>query len=190
MEHWGGLQVLVNNAGVATAGGVEETPIEDWEWVLDIDLMGVVRGCREFAGLFRRQGQGHFVNMASFAALAGLPHISSYGVAKAGVVSLSESLRAEMAPHGVGVSVVCPAFVNTDLTESMRVTREGTRRQVKAWMESSGVSADDVATSVYQAVSSGRFLVLTHQRTRWAWRYKRWLPERYFRSIVNHLEKR
>ena len=87
-HQWGGLEVLVNNAGVAAAGNVEDTSIEDWDWVLDIDLMGVVRGCHQFAGLMKRQKSGHIVNISSFAGLASLPFITAYGVAKAGVVAL------------------------------------------------------------------------------------------------------
>ncbi|MBT8069600.1 MAG: SDR family NAD(P)-dependent oxidoreductase, partial [Gammaproteobacteria bacterium] len=69
-QQWGGLEVLVNNAGVASAGNVEETSMEDWRWVLDIDLMGVVRGCHQFAGMMKRQQAGHIVNVSSFAGLA------------------------------------------------------------------------------------------------------------------------
>ena len=186
MERWGGLQVLINNAGVATAGTVISTPPEDWDWVLDIDLMSVVRGCRRFGAVMRRQGAGHLVNIASFAGLAGAPGISSYGVAKAGVVALSEALRAELYHHGVGVSVACPAFVPTRLTETMRATQAGTQAQVKKWMQRSGVSAEQVAEKVFAAVERQRFLVLTHRDTRWAWRLKRWLPSVYFRMLRRH----
>lgn len=187
LERWGGLSQLVNNAGVATAGTVIDTPQEDWDWVVDIDLMGVVRGCRRFAAMMQRQGAGHLVNMASFAGLAGAPGISSYGVAKAGVVALSEALRGELHRSGVGVSVVCPAFVETRLTETMRSTREGTREQVQRWMQRSAVDADALAEQVFRDVDKGRFLILTHPETRWAWRFKRWLPQRYFKALIRSL---
>ena len=184
LEAWGGLGLLINNAGVATAGTVVDTPQADWDWVMDIDLMGVVRGCRRFAALMQSQGSGHLVNMASFAGLAGAPGISSYGVAKAGVVALSEALRAELHASGVGVSVVCPAFVETRLTDTMRSTQEGAREQVERWMKRSGVDATMLAEQVFRDVNAGRFLILTHPETRWAWRLKRWLPERYFRALM------
>ncbi len=189
MRRWGGLGQLISNAGVATAGTVIDTPQDDWDWVLEIDLMGVVRGCRRFGAIMQQQGQGHLVNMASFAALAGAPGISSYGVAKAGVVALSEALRAELHAHGVGVSVVCPAFVETGLTETMRSTQAGAREQVQRWMQRSGVSANALADQVYREVSAGRFMILTHPETRWAWRLKRWLPERYFNALVRKVSK-
>ncbi|NNL00393.1 MAG: SDR family oxidoreductase [Xanthomonadales bacterium] len=183
-QQWGGLEVLVNNAGVASAGNVEETSMEDWRWVLDIDLMGVVRGCHQFAGMMKRQQAGHIVNVSSFAGLAGLPFVASYGVAKAGVVALSEALRLEMQPHGVGVTVACPAFVKTGLMDSFRSTKPGTRAKVTKWMEASGVSAEQVAEAIAEAVSRNTFLLLTHPQTRAAWRWKRWFPERYYKMLA------
>jgi len=184
MERWGGLEVLVNNAGVAAAGNVEETSLEDWAWVLEIDLMGVVRGCHRFAGLMKRQKTGHIVNMSSFAGLAGLPFIAAYGVAKAGVVALSEALRAEMHPYGVGVTVACPAFVRTGLLETFRATRADAHAKVARWMEASSVSAEQVAGDIARAIVDKRFLVLTHRQTRGPWRMKRWFPETYFKMLA------
>ena len=187
LERWGGLQMLVNNAGVAVAGNVEETSMEDWSWVLDIDLMGVVRGCHQFAGLMKRQKAGHFVNIASFAGLAGLPSIAAYGVAKAGVVALSEALRAEMLPYGVGVTVACPAFVKTGLLDSFRSSKPGTHAKVAHWMETSGISAEQVAEEIAMAVRKNKFLLLTHAETRKAWRIKRWFPQYYFKMLTNSI---
>ena len=183
-ESWGGLEVLVNNAGVAAAGNVEDTSMEDWAWVLDVDLMGVVRGCHQFAGMMKRQHAGHIVNISSFAGLAGLPFVSAYGVAKAGVIALSEALRAEMHPHGVGVTVACPAFVKTGLLDSFRETKPGTKARVTRWMENSGITADQVAKEIADAVNQNKFLLLTHEQTRKAWRMKRWFPERYYKMIA------
>lgn len=184
MQKWGGLKILVNNAGVAAAGNVEDTSMEDWAWVLDIDLMGVVRGCHQFAGMMKRQNSGHIVNISSFAGLAGLPFITAYGVAKAGVVALSEALRSEMQPYGVGVTVACPAFVKTGLLDSFRATKPDTRATVNRWMEASGVSAKQVAEEIAKAVKENNFLLLTHEPTRKAWRMKRWFPERYYRMVA------
>ncbi len=184
LEQWGGLHVLVNNAGVAAAGNIEDTSMEDWQWILDIDLMGVVRGCHQFARMFKRQNGGHIVNVSSFAGLAGLPFITAYGVAKAGVVALSEALRAEMQPHGVGVTVVCPAFVRTRLLDTFRATKPDTMATVTRWMDTSGVSSDDVAADIQTAVRNQTFLLLTHASTRKAWKLKRWFPEKYFKQVV------
>ena len=184
MQKWGGLQVLVNNAGVAAAGDMEQTSMEDWDWVLDIDLMGVVRGCHQFACLMKRQKSGHIVNISSFAGIAGLPFISAYGVAKAGVIALSEALHAEMQPHGVGVTVACPAFVKTGLLDSFRAVDPGTKARVNRWMETSGVSAEEVAKQIANAVERNTFMLLTHKKTRIAWRLKRWFPGLYLKMIA------
>ena len=183
LQRWGGLEVLVNNAGVAAAGNVEETSMEDWTWVLEIDLLGVVRGCHQFAGLMKRQKAGHIVNISSFAGLAGLPFIAAYGVAKAGVVALSEALRAEMHPYDVGVTVACPAFVKTGLLDTFRSTRPDAHAKVTNWMETSGVSAEQVAEEIAKAVNGNQFLLLTHPQTRSAWRLKRWFPQYYYRML-------
>lgn len=178
------LELLVNNAGVATGGRLEETPLEDWRWVTEINLMGVVRGCHYALPLMRRQGHGHVVNVASWAGLAAAPQIAAYGTAKAGVVALSEMLRAELHGSGVGVSVLCPAFVRTRLAETMRAPDAAYARRVQRWMERSGVTAGAVAGQVFKAVAVGRFWILTHRDTRWQWRLKRWFPGLYFRLLL------
>jgi NADP-dependent 3-hydroxy acid dehydrogenase YdfG len=186
---YGRIDLLVNNAGVATGGMLGDTPLEDWQWVLEINLMGVVRGCHHFVGRFREQGFGHIVNVASWAGLAAAPGIASYGTAKAAVVALSEMLRAEMQPYGVEVSVLCPAFVKTGLTETMRAPDESYPQRVQRWMEHSGVSAEDVAETVYQTTQKPRFLLLTHPETRWQYRIKRLFPSLYFRMLMRTMRK-
>jgi len=188
-NEFGGLDVLINNAGVAVGGTLEETSLDDWRWVIEIDLIGVAAGCKAFAPMLRQQGRGHIINVASFAGFAAAPGINAYGTAKAGVIALSEMLRAELAGAGVEVSVLCPAFVPTRLTETMRAPDESYQRRVQKWMNTSGVSASDVAEVVYQAVERPRFLLLTHGNTRWAWRFKRWLPERYFQLLMRQVRK-
>lgn len=184
MKKWGGLEILVNNAGVAAAGNVEDTSMEDWAWVLDIDLMGVVRGCHQFAGMMKRQKSGHIVNISSFAGIAGLPLVSAYGVAKAGVIALSEALYAEMQPYGVGVTVACPAFVKTGLLDSFRAGDPNTKARVNRWMETSGVSAEQIAKHIANAVENNTFMLLTHPKTRTAWRLKRWFPGLYLKMVA------
>ena len=92
-QDWGGVDVLVNNAGVATAGTVLDSPLEQWRWVLDINLLGCVRGARAVIPMLTAQRSGHIVNIASFAGIANPPAMASYNAAKAAVISLSETLR-------------------------------------------------------------------------------------------------
>lgn len=189
-QEWDGLGILVNNAGVATGGDLENTPLEDWDWVINIDLMGVVRGCKQFISGFKQQGYGHIVNMSSFAGIAGAPDIISYGVAKAGVIALSEALRAELSQTDIGVTVVCPAFVKTDLLSTFRSPDAADKARVTRWMENSGVTVEDIANQISAAVESKKFLLLTHKDTRRYWLMKRWLPETYFKMMQKAISKK
>jgi len=188
-DRYGAIDVLINNAGVAVGGSLEETSVEDWRWVLDIDLMGVVIGCKTFAPAMRARGAGHIINVASFAGFAAAPGINAYGTAKAGVIAMSEMLRAELADAGVHVSVLCPAFVKTRLTETMRAPDSSYQKRVERWMSNSGVSAEDVAEVVYRAVEKPRFMLLTHGNTRWIHRMRRWLPETYFKMLMRGVRR-
>ncbi|NND45165.1 MAG: SDR family oxidoreductase [Xanthomonadales bacterium] len=184
LTEWGRVDVLVNNAGVAAAGRLEDSSLEDWQWILDTNLLGVVRGCHRFLPLMREQGSGHIINIASFAGMMPVPELSAYATAKAGVVALSEHLRIDLDGSGIGVSVVCPAFVQTRLLETMRGGDSRHREQAERWMAKSPVTAEDVADKVFNAVITNRFLVLTHRETRWAWRLRRWFPERCHRLVA------
>jgi len=188
-QAWGGVDVLVNNAGVATAGTVAESPLDQWRFIIDINLLGCVRGARAVIPLMQQQRAGHIVNIASFAGIANPPALASYNATKAAVISLSETLRFEMAPHGVGVSVACPSFFQTALMETSRAAAPAAggdvapqmSRIVARLMQKATVSADDVAADIVDAVRRPRFLVITHADARQRYHLKRLLPERYFR---------
>lgn len=179
-EEWGGLGVLINNAGVAAAGPMQEDPLDNWRWLFDINVFGVAAGCQTFLPMLLQQNNGHIINIASFAALAGAPAMSNYGASKAAVYALSESLYTELAASEVAVSVACPAFIQTALIDSMRAPQDSYRQRASRWMQNSGISADDFAAMVFAAAAQRRFLILTHANTRWLWRLKRWLPAAYY----------
>lgn len=180
-EHWGGVDVFVNNAGVAGAGTVADTDPDDWRWMIDTNLMGVVNGTRAAMPLLRAS-QGHLVNIASFAAIASAPGMAAYNVTKAGVVSLSESVRGEELDNGVGVTVACPAFFATNLLESFRGD-DKQRGTVNKLMTRAEVSAADVADDIFRAVAANRFLVISHKTSRRQHWLKRLAPERFFRAV-------
>lgn len=173
---WGGVDIVVNNAGVASAGSIEDTTLTDWEWILDINVLGVVRGCKAFTPLFKEQGAGTFVNIASMAGLMLAPLMDSYNVSKAGVIALSETLSQELRDAGIHVSCVCPAFFQTNLTQSMRSDIPGIQQNVNKLMKRSTITADNVADDIYRSVQDKQFWVLPHVREKRLWLIKRHAP--------------
>lgn len=188
----GPIGAWVNNAGIASAGTVEDAPIAQWQGVLDINLLGVVRGARVAIPHLRAAGGGHIANVASFAGIANPPAMASYNVAKAGVISLSETLRAELADDGIHVLVACPSFFQTNLVQSSRsvagdsdMTDAAPQMSVitQRLMERSAFTAEDVADAILGAADAGRFLVIMPpDRTRWL--AKRASPELFFRMVL------
>ena len=139
-ERLGGIDVVVNNAGVAAGGFFSELSLEDWDWQLSINLMGVVKGCKAFLPLLLKS-QGRLINIASMAALMQGPAMSNYNVAKAGVVALSESLLVELRDQQVKVHVVCPSFFQTNLLDSFRGPTPAMKAQVGKLLERELLSA-------------------------------------------------
>jgi len=188
-SEWGGVDVLVNNAGVATKGTVEEASIEQWQWVLNINLLGCVRGSRAVIPLMKAQRSGHIVNIASFAGIANPPAMASYNAAKAAVISLSETLRHEVEDDGIGVSVACPTFFKTNLIASSRDAGHDDsaapqmEKIVQRLMEKSSFTADTVAGLIFDAVREKRFLVLAQADDRRQVLIKRLSPEMYHRMV-------
>lgn len=189
-SNWGGIDVVVNNAGVAQAGAIEEVSLDDWQWIININLLGVVRGCKVFTPLFKHQGHGHFVNVASMAGLLDVPMMSSYNATKAAVVSLSETLHNELADDHIGVSVVCPSFFKTNLTESLRTTNPGLRTVMGKLLERSSITAEDIADQIFRAVERRDFYVLPHLEGRQAWLMKRLLPRGLYASLIRKSTRR
>lgn len=178
------VDVLVNNAGVASGGSMLDSSLDEWRWMLDLNVMGVVRGTKAFLPAMLKAGRGRIINVASIAGLASAPGIMSYGTAKAAVVALSEQLRAEVLDRGLTVHAVCPAFFRTNLTENFKGDVRF-RALADKMMDRSRESADDIAAEVYRQSEAGTFLILPTARERWMWRLKRWLPETYFRRLVS-----
>ncbi len=119
-ETHGGVHVLVNNAGVTSAGAFEDEPLADLHWILDINVWGVVNGCRAFLPELRRADEAHIVNLSSMVGLLGLPHNAAYSLTKGAVRGFSEALRAELVATPIGLTVVFPGAIHTNITESAR----------------------------------------------------------------------
>ena len=184
VETWGGLDVLFNNAGVAAGGRIELTEMDQWQWIVDINLLGVARGCRAFVPGMKAQGSGHVVNTASAAGLVHPPRMSEYNAVKAAVVALSETLFHELKPYGVAVSVVCPTFFKTNLTASMRGKDESAQASAAKLIDGSQRTADDIATIVLRQVEKGTHVVLTDREGRIAYAAKRFARPLYYREMA------
>ena len=183
-REWGGVDVVVNNAGVAQMGGIAETTLDDWRWAVDINLLGVVRGCKVFAPLLRTQGGGQLVNIASMAGLVHMPQAAAYNATKASVVALSETLQLELEPDGIGVSVVCPAFFRTDLAKNMRAANPQLEGMTKRLVERARIGADEIAERIFAGIERGEPHILTHPEARRFWRLKRMLPYRWYLALM------
>jgi NAD(P)-dependent dehydrogenase (short-subunit alcohol dehydrogenase family) len=178
----GGVHVVCNNAGVSPLGAVWENTPADWQWILGVNLWGVIHGVRAFTPHLIAQDEGHIVNTASVAGLISPPGSGAYNVTKHAVVALSETLHHDLRERGsaIGVSVLCPAYVPTGIADSERNRPPGLEptakgketlareQMLKKAVASGRVSADDVARAVVQAVKEERFYILTHPRIKGA----------------------
>ena len=187
-ERLGGIDLVVNNAGVASGGFFSELSLEDWDWQISINLMGVVKGCKAFLPMLL-ESQGRIINIASMAALMQGPAMSNYNVAKAGVVALSESLLVELRDQGVGVHVVCPSFFQTNLLDSFRGPTPAMKAQVGKLLESSPISAADIAAYIFDQVEKGAFMILPHEMGRMAWAVKQQNPQTIYDEMANMAKK-
>ncbi|MEQ7919648.1 SDR family oxidoreductase [Xanthomonas sp. WHRI 1810A] len=187
-QRLGGIDVIVNNAGVASGGFFGELSLEDWDWQIAINLMGVVKGCKAFLPLIEAS-KGTIINIASMAALMQGPAMSNYNVAKAGVVALSESLLVELREQGVGVHVVCPSFFQTNLMDSFRGPTPEMKAQVGKLLESSPINAAQIADYIFQQVALGEFMILPHEEGRMAWQVKQKDPQLIYNDMATMAAK-
>ncbi|SHM18565.1 SDR family NAD(P)-dependent oxidoreductase [Bradyrhizobium lablabi] len=176
-DRFGNVHVVCNNAGVAAGGGIDHISLDNWRWVIDVNLMGVLHGIRSFLPHLRKHGEGgHIVNTASMAGMQGGLGFSPYGASKFAVVSMSEGLHAQLKPHGIGVSVLCPSYVRTKIGESgrNRPARYGASQPLDPASPAAAMVAEiaknlqagldpaDVAARVIEAIRDDRLYIFTH----------------------------
>jgi NAD(P)-dependent dehydrogenase (short-subunit alcohol dehydrogenase family) len=177
---FGAVHVLCNNAGVAVGGGLEKARHEDWQWVLGVNLWGVIHGVEAFvprmiAGLRadREHPQGHVVNTASMAGLIASKGLGIYNTAKSAVVGLSETLAKDLRDYGIGVSVLCPMGVQTRINESERTRPDWARTAEPAEkappLLGRWIPPETVSAQVMEAIAENRLYVLTHYEGREHW---------------------
>lgn len=159
-EH-GVVDVLVNNAGIGAAGRFLETSLETWKKVLDVNVMGVVHGCHAFLPSMVARGQGgHVVNLASLAGYFAAPDMPVYAASKFAVLGFSESLRADMATHGIGVTAICPGVIDTGIIASTILEGEmgkpGVRDKVQSVYTKRRYTPAQVASAIVDAVKKNQ----------------------------------
>ncbi|MBB1036067.1 SDR family NAD(P)-dependent oxidoreductase [Dietzia sp. CQ4] len=186
---WGGIDVLVNNAGIAQGGRIEYLTEEDWRLITDINLLGVARGCRTFVPMLKAQGHGHLVNTASLAGLVHPPTMASYTAVKAAVVAISETLRWELEPFGIDVSVLCPSFFRTNLASSLNSSDPAASGFASKLIDRSERGADEIAAEVMTGLDAKEFLILPDPDARKAYRGKRFMPAAYARTMLGMGQK-
>lgn len=188
---FGGVHVVCNNAGVVVFKSAWEHTLADWEWVLGVNLWGVIHGVRTFVPIMLRQGtEGHIVNTASMGGLVTGPFFGSYIVSKHGVVALSENLSRELARIGapVKVSVLCPNVVRTNIMDSARnrplaltnpeeaspasAEAQGVDAEIRKYLEEEGFAPAQIADHVVAAIRADTFYILTHPETKEAVRVR------------------
>lgn len=188
---WLHLDLLVNNAGVAVSGNVGDCPLEDWRWIVDVNLWNVIHGCHTFVGWLKRNpGGGHIINTASLAAFGSAPGMAAYNATKAAVVSLSETLHAELSPHGVGVTVLCPSFFPTGLLDHGRFHNAAHRQVAAGEFARTRLTADAVADAAVRAMQSRRLYVVMPARGQLIWYLKRLSPNLFLKLVVREVRRR
>ena len=176
-DAFGRVHVVCNNAGVAAGGGIDHISLDNWRWVIDVNLMGVLHGIKSFLPHIRAHGEGgHIVNTASMAGMQGGLGFSPYGASKFAVVSMSEGLSLQLKPHGIGVSVLCPSYVRTRIGASgrNRPERYGQSQPLDPASPSAamvaeiarnidaGLEPDAVAARVLAAIRDDELYIFTH----------------------------
>ena len=180
VERFGKVHMVVNNAGVGgDSGSIESQNKKGWQWVLDVNLMGVVYGAKAIVPLIKQHGEGGWViNVASMAGMTGVPYSGAYTATKAAVVALSESWAGELERKGIKVSVLCPAFVQTRIYDSERnrpeqyqtddwdVTSESSFSKRAKDMVENGIEVSIIGKRVVEALNAGELYIFTHPNYR------------------------
>ena len=177
----GVVDLLVNNAGVGLGAGLLETELEDWDWIVAINIMGVVHGCHFFVPRMVERGTGgHVVNLSSAAGFYATPALVAYSATKFAVLGLSESLREELHPHGIGVTAICPGIINTPITSTSRMrgaaAEPGARERIVAMYRRRNYGPERVARNILKSVERNRSVAPIAPEASFAYAMKRVSP--------------
>lgn len=171
--------LVVNNAGVGAGGDlIGETPMADWQWVMGVNLWGVIHGCHVFAPLLREQDRGGIINVCSTASFSAAPRMGPYNTSKAAVLALSETLAAEFSGTNVRVTALCPTLVKTRIGQDGRLSGRSAQL-LDQLMQRIGISPERAVRQTLEALDRGRLYALPQFDARMIWRGKRYFPGLY-----------
>ncbi len=188
LSQTGGIDLLINNAGVGDGGVFGEYAVENWKWIVGINQMGVIYGCHNFVPVMKQQKSGHVINIASAASFANLPSMSPYNVTKAAVVSLSETIYGELKGENVGVSVVCPTFFKTNVMQHSR-GNEAQKAAGQKMVDKSGIEPIVVAQKVLNDAGKKTFYIIHPFSAKALFWTKRFFPNIVINIIANGYHK-
>jgi NADP-dependent 3-hydroxy acid dehydrogenase YdfG len=182
LQQAGGIDLLFNNAGVGDGGGFEEYGLENYEWMVGINQMGVVYGCHYFIPAMKKQRSGHILNTASAAAIGCAPTMGAYNMTKAAVVAISETLYGELMDHNIQVSCIQPTYFRTNVIQHAR-GGELVKKATQMFIEKSGLEADAVAQEILARAGKKELYIILPKDARKMWLLKRLAPT-WFRKKV------
>jgi NAD(P)-dependent dehydrogenase (short-subunit alcohol dehydrogenase family) len=194
-SEWPRLDILVNNAGMFSSGFVGQQDLVEIDRVLRLNLYGAIYGCETMVpwliecAKVEKLASSHVVNVSSIYAYLCPPGMSAYNISKAGLVGLSETLRGEMAPHGIGVTVVCPGPMPTRFIESGHFASDAFRRLTQKVVRDSTLRPDSVAKAIRNAILDNELYCMMGAEERWFWRAKRWLPTTLLRRVARRVRQ-
>lgn len=175
LRNYGGIDLLINNAGVGDGNLLRDYQLKDWKWLLEVNLYGVLHGFKFFQPTFSQQQSGHIISIASAAGFTSAPGMSAYNVSKAGVVSLSETMRYELEPDRIGISVVMPTFFKTNVMQHAR-GEDYVRELADKMIQRSTTSVRDLSKVILEEAGQGTFYIVHPLESRLAWYLKRFAP--------------
>ncbi len=182
LQDVGGIDLLFNNAGVGDGGAFEEYSLENYEWMVGINQMGVVYGCYYFIPAMKKQQSGHILNTASAAAIGCAPTMGAYNMTKAAVVAISETLYSELMDDNIHVSCIQPTYFKTNISKSAR-GGSTIQKITQSFIDRSGLEAEEVAQEILARAGKKELYIILPKSAHKMWLYKRFAPTK-FRKVV------
>lgn len=183
-----GIDLLINNAGVGDNGKLNEYSLENWKWMVSVNQMGVLYGCHFFAPTMRKQKSGYIINIASAAAFISSPRMGAYNMTKAAVRSLSETLDAELKGYNIGISVVMPTFIKTNVMQHARGS-EAAKKGGAKMLARTKLTALAASTQILKRAGKGEFNIVLPGKAQIFYAFKRFMPNTFRKLIANRFTK-